>query len=467
MLKRILIVDDEPSVRESLKVLLKRDYELYSVGGGEEALDAVNHYSPDLMLLDLVMPRVDGMAILRKLREQGRTFPIIMLTATRMLKTAVEAIKSGATDYLTKPFDVGELKLVIQKALDNQALEEEVKYLRSEVARRYSFKNIVGKSPQMQEIYLRIQQIADTRTTVLIIGESGTGKELVAKAIHYNSNRKDKPFIAINCAAIPESLIEAELFGHEKGAFTDAVARRIGQFELSNHGTLFLDEAADLSLATQAKILRVLQEKEFSRLGGTQIQKVDVRLIAATNKNLEEEIKRGGFREDLYYRINVARINLPPLRSRREDIPMLLKYFLDKKGGEEGKDPKIVTPEATDLLIRYHWPGNVRELENAVEQMVSFSATSRIQLEDLPLAIRDGVEKAPRRPFNKEEVLDGKISLEEAVQVFEREVILDALQRSRFVQTRAASLLGITRRMLKYKIDTLGIVDPLVERSGD
>jgi two-component system response regulator AtoC len=465
--KRILIVDDEPSVRESLKVLLKRDYELHAVEGGEEALEAVNRFTPHLMLLDLVMPRVDGMTVLRTLREQGQTLPIIMLTATRMLKTAVEAMKSGASDYLTKPFDVDELRLVVQKALANQELEEEVKHLRSEVAKRYSFKNIIGKSKVMQEIYLRIEQIADTKTTVLITGESGTGKELVAKAVHYNSSRKDKPFVAINCAAIPDTLMETELFGHERGAFTNATARRIGQFEFSNHGTIFLDEIADLSLATQAKILRVLQEREFIRLGGTQVQKVDVRLITATNKNLEEEMKKGNFREDLFYRINVARIHLPPLRSRKEDIPLLLKHFLSQKAEEEGKEPKVLTSAAMSFLTRYNWPGNVRELENAVEQMSSFSAGSQIRPDDLPAHIRDEEENAPHKELSKQKVLSGKMSLEEAIQAFEREVILDALRRSRYIQTKAANLLGITRRMLKYKIDTLGITDSVMEASKE
>jgi DNA-binding NtrC family response regulator len=465
--KRILIVDDEPSVRESLKVLLKKDYELYTVDGGEEAIEATGRFMPHLILLDLVMPRTDGMAVLRALREQGRTLPIVMLTATRMLKTAVEAMKNGATDYLTKPFDVEELRLVIQKALANQELEEEVKHLRSEVAKRYSFKNIIGKSQPMQETYLRIEQIADTKTTVLITGESGTGKELVARAIHYNGGRREKPFIAINCAAIPETLIESELFGHEKGAFTNAMTRRIGQFELADQGTLFLDEVADLSPATQAKILRALQEKEFVRVGGTQVQKVDVRLIAATNKSPEEAVRKGTLREDLYYRINVARITLPPLRSRKEDIPLLLKHFLTQKTEQEGKEPKGLTPEATDALIRYSWPGNVRELENAVEQMITFSTERQIELDDLPAQIREESDQLPRRQFGKDQVLSGSIALDEAVKSFEREVILEALRRSRYVQTKAAGLLGITRRMLKYKIDTLGITDPLLESSTE
>lgn len=467
MAKRILIVDDEPSVRESLKVLLKKDYELYLAEGGEEGLEAVSRYTPDLILLDLVMPQMDGMAVLRALREQGRLIPVIMLTATRMLKTAVEAMRSGATDYLTKPFDVDELRLMIQRALTNQELEEEVKHLRSEVAKRYSFKNIVGKSKEMQEIYHRIEQISDTRTTVLITGDSGTGKELVAKAIHYNSGRKDKPFVAINCAAIPDSLIEAELFGHEKGAFTNALSRRIGKVELSNQGTLFLDEVADLSLATQAKILRVLQERELTRLGGTQVQKVDVRLIAATNKNLEEEIKKGTFREDLYYRINVARINLPALRTRREDIPLLLKHFLSKKTSDEMKEPKSITPEAMEILMHYPWPGNVRQLENIVEQMVTFSNGMQMGVEDLPVPIREAVDNGHRKEISKQEILSGRMSLEEAVKSFEKEVILEALRRCRYVQTKSANLLGITRRMLKYKIDTLGITDPLLENPPD
>ena len=331
-MKRALIVDDESSVRESLKIILKDRYKILLAENADQALTLFEQESPDVVLLDVIMPEMDGIAVLKRMRELDTTTPIIMLTATRMVKTAVEAMKLGATDYLGKPFDVEELKLVIEKVLATKDLEQEVRYLRSEVSRRYSFKSIIGKSREMQEIYTRIEQIADTRATALITGESGTGKELVARALHYNSSRKDRPFIAINCAALPDTLIESELFGHERGAFTDAQSRKIGQIEMADRGTLFLDEIADLSLPTQAKLLRVLQEKEFMRVGGTQLIRVDMRLITATNKDLPEALKRGQLREDLYYRINVIPIHLPPLRERTEDLPLLISHFLAKKG---------------------------------------------------------------------------------------------------------------------------------------
>ncbi|HXC62040.1 MAG TPA: sigma-54 dependent transcriptional regulator, partial [Nitrospiria bacterium] len=305
-MKKILVIDDEASVQESLRTVLKEDYEILSAMDGIQAIEVFHEQNPHLLLLDISMPSLNGLEVLRKIRESDTSSPVIMLTASNMVKTAVQAMKMGATDYLTKPFDIEELKLVIQKTIANRELESEVKLLRSEVQKRYSFNNIIGKSRVMQEIYNRIEQVADTKSTVLITGESGTGKELVARALHYRSVRRHKPFIAINCAAIPEGLIESELFGHERGAFTDASSRRIGQFELAHEGTLFLDEISDLSPATQAKLLRVLQEREFTRLGATHPIRVDVRLITASNKDLQAVIEKGLFREDLYYRINVV-----------------------------------------------------------------------------------------------------------------------------------------------------------------
>jgi len=380
--------------------------------------------------------------------------PVIMLTGTKSVKTAVDAMKLGAADYLSKPFDVEELRIVVERALSSLELEREVKQLRSQVVQRYAFHNLIGKSQGMQDIYAKIEQVSDSRTTVLVTGESGTGKELVAKALHYNSSRRDRPCIALNCAALPETLIESELFGHEKGSFTDATTRRTGQFELAHTGTLFLDEIGDLSPVTQAKLLRVLQEREFTRIGGSQPIKVDVRIVAATNKNLDELVRKGQFREDLYYRINVIALYLPPLRERGEDISLLAKHFLAKRVEEE-KRPRIeFSKEALETLARYPWPGNVRELENIVEQAFIWSQqATQITPAHLPAILKGDTRSSSLH----DDTIAGRMSLEKAVMEFEREIILDALKRTNYVQTHAATLLGISRRMLKYRMDTLGI----------
>jgi len=406
----------------------------------------------------VILPGTDGLSVLQTLRAEDRTTPIIMLTGTKSVKTAVDAMKFGAADYLSKPFDVEELRIIVERALTDQELQREVKQLRAQVVRRYAFHNLIGKSQSMQEIYTKIEQVADSRTTVLITGESGTGKELVAKALHYNnSGRRERPFIALNCAAIPETLIESELFGHEKGSFTDATARRVGQFELANTGTLFLDEIGDLSAMTQAKLLRVLQEREFTRVGGGQSIKVDVRIVAATNKNLEELVRKGQFREDLYYRINVIALYLPPLRERGEDIPLLAKHFLTKRIEEDSRSPQEFSKDAVDLLSRYPWPGNVREMENIIEQAFIWSRGSDIiTAEHLPIILKNDTRSSSLR----DDTLAGRLSLEKAVMEFEREIILDALKRTNYIQTHAANLLGISRRMLKYRMDTLGIGRP-------
>ncbi len=456
MKKRVLLIDDEPRVRASLKMVLEPTYDVITAADAQEGLDLFRRESPNLVLLDVIMPGTDGLTVLQAMRAEDRSIPVIMLTGTKSVKTAVDAMKMGASDYLSKPFDVEELRIVVARTLESHDLEREVRYLRTQVANRYAFHNLIGKSPAMQEIYAKIEQVADSRTTVLITGESGTGKELVARALHYNSSRRDRPFVALNCAALPETLIESELFGHEKGSFTDATARRIGQFELANCGSLFLDEIGDLSPVTQAKLLRVLQEREFTRIGGVQPIKVDVRIIAATNKNLDDLVRRGMFREDLYYRINVISLYLPPLRERGEDIPLLAKHFLDKRIEEEKRPPQEFSKEAIELLCRYPWPGNVRELENVVEQAILWSQGATILPEHLPASLRSDSRSSSLR----EDTLAGRLSLEKAVMEFEREIILDALKRTNYVQTHAANLLGISRRMLKYRMDTLGISRP-------
>lgn len=455
--KRVLLIDDETRVRTSLKMVLDPHYEILQAGDGHEGLEVFRKEEPDLVLLDVVLPGTDGLAVLQTLRLERKVTPVIMLTGTKSVKTAVDAMKLGAADYLSKPFDVDELRIVIDRTLNSSDLEQEVKHLRAQVVQRYAFHNLIGKSEGMQDIYSKIEQVADSRTTVLITGESGTGKELVAKALHYNSSRRDRPFVALNCAALPETLIESELFGHEKGSFTDATARRTGQFELAHTGTLFLDEIGDLSAVTQAKLLRVIQEREFTRIGGIQPIKVDVRIVAATNKNLDELVRKGQFREDLYYRINVISLYLPPLRERNEDIPLLAKHFLEKRVEEEKRSRIEFGKEALELLTRYSWPGNVRELENFVEQAFIWSQhAAEITPEHLPTSIKSDSRSTSLR----DDTLAGRMSLEKAVMEFEREIILDALKRTSYVQTHAANLLGISRRMLKYRMDTLGIGRP-------
>lgn len=455
--KRVLLIDDDPRVRASLKIVLEPIYDILQACDGQEGLDVFRKDEPDLILLDVILPGTDGLAVLQTLRMESKRTPVIMLTGTKSVKTAVDAMKFGAADYLSKPFDVDELRIIIDRALNSSELEQEVKQLRAQVVQRYAFHNLIGKSQGMQEIYSKIEQVADSRTTVLITGESGTGKELVAKALHYNSSRRERPFIALNCAALPETLIESELFGHEKGSFTDATARRVGQFELANTGTLFLDEIGDLSPITQAKLLRVIQEREFTRIGGVQSIKVDVRIVAATNKNLDDLVRKAQFREDLYYRINVIALVLPPLRERGEDIPLLAKHFLEKRLDEERRPRIEFGKEALELLTRYSWPGNVRELENFVEQAFIWSQhAAQITPEHLPTLIKNDSRSTSLR----DDTLAGRMSLEKAVMEFEREIILDALKRTNYVQTHAANLLGISRRMLKYRMDTLSIGRP-------
>jgi DNA-binding NtrC family response regulator len=463
MKKRVLLVDDEPGIRATLKAVLEPTYEVTCAADARSGLDLFRQEAPNLVILDVILPGTDGLTVLQTIRSEDQSMPVIMLTGTKTVKTAVDAMKMGAADYLTKPFDVEELRLIVAKTLGTHDLEREVRYLRAQVVNRYSFHNLVGKSPSMQEIYSKIEQVADSRTTVLITGESGTGKELVARAIHYNSPRRDRPFIPLNCAALPETLIESELFGHEKGSFTDASARRVGHFELAHGGSLFLDEIGDLSPTTQAKLLRVLQEREFTRIGGTQPIKVDVRIIAATNQNVEDLVRQGRFREDLYYRVNVIALYLPVLRDRVQDIPLLAKHFLAKRIEEEKRPPQEFSKEALELLTRYSWPGNVRELENVVEQAIVWSQGTTITPEHLPAVFRTDTRSSSLR----EDTLSGRLSLEKAVMEFEKEIILDTLKRTNYVQTHAAAALGISRRMLKYRMDTLGISRPDAQAVND
>jgi DNA-binding NtrC family response regulator len=452
--RRVLVVDDEPGVRESLRMVLRDEYEAIVVGSGAEALDALNSGPTDVVLLDIVMPGMDGMQVLEEMRGRWPQLPVVMLTATKTVKTAVGAMKLGAFDYVTKPFDVEELRVILDKAAERAALVREVEELRTEVGRRYHLENIIGRSAAMQEVFRTVHTVAPLKTTVLITGESGTGKELIAKAIHYQSPRSRRPLVTLNCAAIPETLLESELFGHEKGSFTDAHTKKLGQFELAHEGTLFLDEIGEMGPATQAKLLRVLEHGEFMRVGGTKPIQADVRIIAATNRDLAMAIKDGSFRPDLYYRLNVVTVHLPPLRERRDDLLLLIRHFVDAKSRDMGIPPKTLTPAAIDTLLRYPWPGNVRELENLIERLLVLSEGSTVDAEGLPEQVRRG-DQDPGSI--KEQVLQGRKSLGAAVDEFEREIILEALTQTEFNQTRAADMLGTTRRILKYRMDKLGI----------
>ncbi len=454
--KRVLIVDDEQAIRDSLRLLLKISFDVATAEDGKKALTVFDEFNPDLVLLDVMMPNLDGIETLKLLKEKNERIPVIMLTAINTVRSAVQALKCGASDYLNKPFDVEELTSLIVETLDQTGSQPEGKGEEKRVevpAIAADFGPMVGKSSLMKAIFGRVEQIASHDATVLITGESGTGKELVARQIHELSKRKQGPFIAINCAAIPESLIESELFGHEKGAFTHAVEKRLGHFELADTGTLFLDEIGELSLPVQVKLLRFLQEHEFYRVGRSKPIKVDVRVVTATNKNLEELIKENLFRQDLFYRINVINIAVPSLRDRFEDIPELFKHFIKKLAPLYGGRTLEISKEALDVMVEYSWPGNVRELENVVESLLALCPHDQIVVDDLPRKLK---AREPGQSF-KLNLFEHGLNFEEAEKVFESEMILKALKKTNYVQTRAAEILGISRRILKYKMDKLGI----------
>ncbi|MDG2304719.1 MAG: sigma-54 dependent transcriptional regulator [Candidatus Binatia bacterium] len=451
----VLVVDDEAGIRESLRIILRDEFELSFAETGEEALRKTSIEQPDAVLLDIVLPGMDGIATLERLRAEVPHTPVVMVTATRTLKTAVTAIKLGAYDYVQKPFDLDELKVLLGNAVRTSALQREVDELRAEVGRRYQVGNIVGRSKGMQDVFRTVSMVAPLRTTVLITGESGTGKELIAKALHYQSPRAGRPMTAINCAAIPESLLESELFGHERGAFTGADTKKLGLFELANNSTIFLDEIGELHPTVQAKLLRVLETGEFIRVGGTRSVSTDVRIVAASNRNLEEGSRDGSFRADLYYRLNVVSMHLPPLRERRVDLALLIRHFAQAKAVELGIPERTFAPKTIDLLLRYRWPGNVRELENLVERLLVLATQGPITPEELPVGMREAPTGSPEDV--RAAVLLGTKSLSDAVDGFERDIISLALQVADFNQTRAAERLGTTRRILKYRMDKLGI----------
>jgi len=448
----LLIVDDEIQNREYLSEILSEEgYSITTAANGKDAIARLTQDTFQVVLTDLQMPELDGLSVIKYLIENRLNTIGILYTGYGSVKTAVDAMKLGAFDYITKPFKADEIKVVVKKALEHLALQEENTYLKQQLKAKYKFENIVGTSDKMQKIFGLIDKVAGTDSTVLILGESGTGKELVAKALHYNSMRSTNPFVPVNCGAIPEELLESELFGHEKGAFTGAFRTRIGRFELAGGGSIFLDEISEMSPNLQVKLLRVIQEREFERVGGVKTIRADVRIIAATNKNLEEEVAEGRFREDLYYRLNVIPIHLPPLRERTDDIPLLIKHFLVKFMNGKSKKNVEFSKKAISTLMRYRWPGNVRELENLVERMVVLSDSSTIDASDLPDKFLAGDwETASAVPHI--DLPETGIDLSTAVNDFERSIIVQALNKSNWVKNRAAKLLRVNRTTLVEKI---------------
>jgi len=437
-------------------MLLHGECEVATAASADEALGRIADAMPDLVLLDLVMPGRSGLELLEDLRKQGASPPVVVLTATKTVTTAVEAMKLGAADYVTKPFEVEALRIKIRNLLQQRALEAEVEQLKDELEGRSRLGRLLGRSAAMRQVYRTIERVAASHVSVLVTGESGTGKELVARAIHELGPRASGPFVAINCAAIPESLMESELFGHERGAFTDATERRIGRFEQARGGTLFLDEIGELATSVQAKLLRALQERTIERVGGREPIAVDARFVAATNRDLARDVAAGRFRADLYYRIHVVSVVLPALRERREDVPLLAQAFLERAARQAGRSELQLSRAASAALARYAWPGNVRELENAIEHAVALSEGPSIEERDLPEAVLAG----SRAEALGDAVRTGQLSLEEATARFEQALLREALERSDWNQTRAAEQLGITRRVLKLKMDRYGLREP-------
>src|SRR3990170_6671733 len=457
-MRTILVVDDELSILESFRMILKENYRVLTALDGVKALEILRNECVNLVILDIMLPGMSGLEVLSEIRKIDNDVEVIMVTAVKAVKTAIEAMKLGAADYIIKPFDVEEIKFVIDKTIRSGELAHEVAYLRSEVNKNFEFNNIVGQSPAMRQIFDTIIKVARGDSPVLITGESGTGKELIARAIHLQSPRKNKPFVAVSCPNLPDNLLERELFGHEKGAFTNATAKKIGRFELANGGTIFLDEISEMSLSNQAKLLRVLQEYDFVRVGGTKTISIDVRLIASTNIDLKTAITKGAFREDLFYRINVVPLDIPALRNRKEDIPFLINHYFQKFKEDLRSKTRKIQPSVMELFENYDWPGNIRELKNVIERILTLYGDSDAILEEhLPMEIKSGNNH--RTSYNSNsliELLDAE-SLDEIVSRIEKELIEKALQKANGIQTRAAQILKTTRRILRYKMDKLGI----------
>ncbi len=448
---RILIIDDEENMRHMLTVLLEKEgYQVTSAANGKEGLELALEDFCDIILCDLRMPVMDGMAFLEKFQDTRLESTVIVMSAYGTLDTAIEAMKNGAYDYVSKPFKPDEILLTLKKAEERERLRKENRLLQQSMRERYSFAQMIACSPAMQDIFTTIEKVAEYKTTVLITGESGTGKELIARAIHYNSSRADKPLIPVNCGAIPETLLESELFGHKKGAFTDAVRDKTGLFQEAHGGSIFLDEIGELPLQLQVKLLRVLQEEEVKRVGDTRSIKIDIRVMAATTKNLAKEVKAGRFRDDLYYRINVLQIAVPPLRERFEDIPLLIRHFIDKTGKRLGLKIDELDPAAGRVLQRYYWPGNVRELENVIERAIVMAEGRTIELEDLPPSLQQAQSAAILAD-------DENLSIKEASRRLEESLIRKALERTGGNRTQAAKILEISHPALLYKIKSYGV----------
>lgn len=453
---RILVVDDEENVRRMLMTAFAlQGHETLSASNGDDALQSFSDSPPDVVLMDIRMPEMNGIDALKAMRERHPRIPVILMTAYAEVETAVEALRSGAFDYVIKPFDLDEINLLIHRALQMQAMKQEIRSLHQALSTSWQWGHILTHSPAMMDICKDTAKIALSQASVLISGESGTGKELIARAIHYNSRRASGPFIKINCAALPESLLESELFGHEKGAFTGAQTLRQGVFERAHEGTLLLDEIGEMPLLLQAKLLRILQEREFERIGGHHTIQVDIRIIAATNRDLPAMVSAGTFREDLYYRLNVIHLTLPPLRERREDIPLLANHFLQKFSAENQRDIIEIDPVALSLLTTWSWPGNIRELSNVIERAVVMSSGTVIFAEDFPAHFRQGANTihAPTP------VPAGERNLKEEMKREERRIIMEVLDQQDGNRTRCALMLGISRRALMYKLQEYGI-DP-------
>ncbi|NLE87278.1 MAG: sigma-54-dependent Fis family transcriptional regulator [Myxococcales bacterium] len=453
-MKRVLVADDEENLRLVLKTLLKRNgYEVETASSGEEALALVESFGPDFVLTDVRMPRMGGLDLLSTLKAKGNEATVIVMSAYGSNDLAIEAMKSGAYDYVSKPFKPDEIVLTLKKAEERETLRRENRALREEIRKEHRFDGILAKSAKMQGIFRTISKVADYKTTVLITGESGVGKELVARAIHQRSGRAGKPFVPVNCGAIPENLLESELFGHKRGAFTDAVHDRRGLFEEADGGVLFLDEIGELPLGLQVKLLRVLEDEKIRRLGESKDLQVDVRIVAATHRDLAAETKAGRFREDLFYRLNVLPIWVPPLRDRREDIPLLVDHFVVRNNVRLGTDIRGLDGEARRLLYEYSWPGNVRELENTVERAMVLAEGDQITAADLPERVREA-----RDPV-KLQLSSGELSVKKTTRYIEEVLIRRALQKTKGNRTRAAELLEISHRALLYKIKDYGITD--------
>jgi DNA-binding NtrC family response regulator len=446
---KILVIDDDTSLRRVLEYNLQEEgYEVQTASSGEEGLYWFGQSQPDLVITDMKMPGMDGLMLLKSIKERSPDTLVIIITAFGTVDVAVDAMKAGAHDYITKPFKRDELKLTVKKALQFGCMAGENRRLKNELSDKTDFRTIIGSSKEMEKVFDVIRKVADTEASILITGESGTGKELVARSIHANSSRKDAPFVAINCAAIPRDLLESELFGHVKGAFTGAVRDKVGKFQLAEGGTLFLDEVGDLPIELQPKLLRALQEKEVEAVGGTIVDKLDVRIVSATNLDVDKAIASGSFREDLYYRLSVIPIHLPPLRERRKDIPVLIRYFCSKQGADKISFEK----NALETLVMYSWPGNVRELENTVERLLIMRNSNSITLDELPDKFRLG--SAPAGAVVT--LPDGGYPLEQ----LEREVVVAALERNSWNQTAAARFLRIPRHTLVYRIEKYSIKSP-------